>query len=211
MHFVKEPTLQKGRHEMNVLYDLPEIHYDYNLGDKFSISLIPLEHTSFTTLNEFEDNAIRAYDSLLPNGYNRNPGNVMDRPIFENEDFEKAANLILDKIKGTEIFLTLTNNRKRLWYSIDLLSELGVQKNSVFAHNLAELIKHYQKANKSGVQKRKVSATKSKINEKPRTELSKEDNAYQADKDKFMDVLFKLMKYGVLICIFGMVVKWLLF
>ncbi|ONG61247.1 excinuclease ABC subunit C [Bacillus cereus] len=147
-HFIKNPELQKGRYELNVEFNLPEIFHDYNLGDKFIISLIPLENTAFSTLNELEDNAIRAYDSLVPNGYNRNPGNVMDKPIFENDDFEKAANLMLDKIKGTEIFPTLTNNRKRLWYAIDLLSDLGLPKNLPFAHDLADLIKVYQKANK---------------------------------------------------------------
>ncbi|WPU78000.1 excinuclease ABC subunit C (plasmid) [Bacillus sp. RA(2023)] len=150
-HFVKNPELQKGRYELNFEFNLPEIFHDYNLGEKFSISLIPLENTSFLTLNELEDNAIRAYDSLVPNGYNRNPGNVMDKPIFKNDDFEKAANLILDKIKGTEVFLTLTNNRKRLWYAIDLLSELGLPKNLPFAHDLADLIKAYQKANKKSI------------------------------------------------------------
>ncbi|MEK4660137.1 MULTISPECIES: excinuclease ABC subunit C [Bacillus] len=149
MHFVKNSELQRGRYELNVQFNLPEIYHDYNFGDKFSISLIPLGYTTLSTLNELEDNAIRAYDSLVPNGYNKNTGNVMDKPIFENDDFEKAANLILDKIKGTEIFLTLTNDRKRFQYSINLLSELGLPtKNSVFANNLSGLIKAYQKDNK---------------------------------------------------------------
>ncbi|PEM69305.1 GIY-YIG nuclease family protein [Bacillus pseudomycoides] len=146
-HFVKNPN----RYELNVQINLPEIYHDYNFGDKFSISLIPLGYTAFSTLNELEDNAIRAYDSLVPNGYNKNPGNVMDKPIFANDDFEKAANLILDQIKGTEIFLTLTNNRKRFQYSIDLLSELGLPKNSPFAYSLADLIKAYQKTNKKRI------------------------------------------------------------
>lgn len=147
MHFVKNPE----KYELNVQFNLPEIYHDYYFGDKFSISLIPLGYTAFSTLNELEDNAIRAYDSLVPNGYNKNPGNVMDKPIFENDDFKKAANLMLDKIKGTDIFLTLTNDRKRFRYSIDLLSELGLPKNSPFAHGLADLIKAYQKANKKRI------------------------------------------------------------
>ncbi|WP_255293723.1 excinuclease ABC subunit C [Bacillus wiedmannii] len=246
-HFVKNQELKKGRYEMNVQFNLPEIYHDYNLGDKFSISLIPLEDTSFSTLNELEDNAIRAYDSLVPNGYNRNPGNILDKPIFANDDFEKAANLILDKIKGTEIFLTLTNNRKRLWYSIDLLSELGLPKNLTFSNNLAELIKVYQKANKKSGQKKTAFATVTDNNEKqdlnkgsrnqldeskrveeynnkraqttykefkikkPRIELGEEDISYEVDKKDFMEGFFKLLKYAVLIFVFGMVVKWMLF
>lgn len=246
-HFVKNQELKKGRYEMNVQFNLPEIYYDYNLGDKFSISLIPLEDTSFSTLNELEDNAIRAYDSLVPNGYNRNPGNIMDKPIFANDDFEKAANLILDKIKGTEVFLTLTNNRKRLWYSIDLLSELGLPENLTFANNLADLIKDYQKANKKSAHKKKAVATitdnngKQDLNkgpriqlyeskrveeynnnraqatykeikiENPRIKLDEEDMAYEADKKDFIGDFLKLVKYAVLIFVFGMVVKWMLF
>ncbi|ALC83899.1 MULTISPECIES: GIY-YIG nuclease family protein [Bacillus] len=124
-----------------------EIYKDYSLGDEFSISLIPLENTSFSSLNELEDNAIRAYDSFK-NGYNRMPGNIMDKHIFKNADYEKAANLILDKIKGTEVFLSLSNNRKRMNYTSSLFSELKLPRNIHFLLGFVKMIKEYQKAKK---------------------------------------------------------------
>lgn len=75
-----------------------EVYEDYCSGHTFSISVLPLESTSFLTLNELEDNAIRAYNALVPHGYNKNPGNVMDTFYFKNNDYQKVANLILDKI-----------------------------------------------------------------------------------------------------------------
>jgi hypothetical protein len=123
----------------------PRIYMDYSLGDEFSISLIPLENTSFSLLNELEDNAIRAYDSLQ-NGYNRMPGNVMDKHIFKNDDYQRAADLILDKIKGTELFLSLSNDRKRMAYTKSLLSELRLPNNFHFNVGFTKLTKEYQKA-----------------------------------------------------------------
>ncbi|MCY8098779.1 GIY-YIG nuclease family protein [Bacillus atrophaeus] len=76
-----------------------QVYEDFFLGDTFSISLIPLNITSFSTLNELEDNAIRAYDSFH-DGYNKMSGNVMDKYIFKNGEYQEAANIILDKIKG---------------------------------------------------------------------------------------------------------------
>lgn len=96
-HFLQEPT---GN---------PKINNDYSLGDTFSISLIPLEKTSFSSLNELEDNAIRAYDSFQK-GYNRMPGNIMDKPIFNNDDYQKVADLLLNKIKETDFFLVFRMN-----------------------------------------------------------------------------------------------------
>lgn len=136
IHFIKDPT---GN---------PEIYNDYSLGDKFNISLIPLENTSFSSLNELEDNAIRAYNSLAPAGYNRMPGNIKDKAFFNNDNYQKVADLLLDKIKGTEVFLTLTNSRKRIRYIRSLLSELGLPHNAHFILNFAKMIQEYQKANK---------------------------------------------------------------
>lgn len=142
-HFVTNPSENKARYEWTVEYNLPEIYDDYRLGDKFNISLISLKQTSFSSLNEFEDNAIRAYNSLVPHGYNRMPGNILDKPIFKNDDYEKAANLLLDKIKGS-----LPPPKKRMSYTLHLLSELECPRNTVFALNFIKLIKAYQKANR---------------------------------------------------------------
>ncbi|MFJ7512568.1 excinuclease ABC subunit C [Peribacillus simplex] len=126
----------------------PGVYKDYLLGDKFSISLIPLENTSFSSPNELEDNAIRAYDSLIPYGYNRSPGNVMDKHIFKSDNYQKAAELILDKIKGTDMFSSLSNNDKRMEYTRTLLSELVLPSNTHFLLNFVKMIKAYQKVNK---------------------------------------------------------------
>lgn len=124
----------------------PKVYEDYKLGDKFSISLIPLEKTKFSTLNELEDNAIRAYDSFW-NGYNRVQGNILDKHIFKNEEYQKVADLILDKIKGTELFLSLSNDRKRIKYTRRLFSELRLPDNAHFTINFVEMIKEYYNRN----------------------------------------------------------------
>lgn len=134
-HFLQEPS---GN---------PDIYNDYSLGDKFSISLIPLENTSFSSLNELEDNAIRAYDSF-PNGYNRMPGNIMDQPFFNNSDYQKVADLLLNKIKGTESFFSISNDRKRRDCIKSLLSELKLPYNLHFIQGFVKVIKEYQRLNK---------------------------------------------------------------
>lgn len=130
----------------------PRVYKDYNLGDEFIVSLIPLENTSFLSLNELEDNAIRAYDSFQ-NGYNRMPGNVVDKHIFKNDDYQKVAELLLDRIKGSESFSSLSNGKKRVNYVSNLLSELELPKNIHFILGFAKLIKEYQKANKKIIYK----------------------------------------------------------
>jgi hypothetical protein len=127
----------------------PEIYRDYRSGDTFVIHLIPLIKTSYSSLNELEDLAIRAYDSLIPFGYNKNPGNIMDQPIFKSEEYEKVANLLLDKIKETDIFWNLSNDQKRRRYTMTLLKELVVRDNPHFTRTFMDLIKAYRKANKS--------------------------------------------------------------
>lgn len=139
MHFV----IDKGN---------PDIYDDYRLGDEFSISLIPLEKTSFSSQNELEDNAIRAYESF-PNGYNRMPGNVMDKHIFKSDDYQKVADFLVNKIKGTELFLRLSNRRKRILYTNNLLLEHGLSLNANFINGFADVIKEYQKANKKNYKK----------------------------------------------------------
>ncbi|ANC77161.1 hypothetical protein ABE65_010255 [Fictibacillus phosphorivorans] len=131
----------------------PIIFEDYKKKDRFSISFIPLEDTSFKTLNDLEDNAIRAYNSLIPNGYNRNPGNILDKPIFKNDSDKEVAELLLNRIKDTEVFRGLTNKRKRLNFILDLLANLELPRNIGFAFNFVELIKEYQKTNKQMNQK----------------------------------------------------------
>ncbi|MFL0445418.1 GIY-YIG nuclease family protein [Bacillus subtilis] len=123
------------------------VYEDFCLGNTFRVSLIPLSITSFSTLNELEDNAIRAYASIL-NGYNKMSGNVMDKYIFRNDEYQEAANLILDKIQGTELFLSLTNDRKRMIYIGSLFTELNLPENIHFKLGLLKSIKEYQKANK---------------------------------------------------------------
>ncbi|WP_070120432.1 GIY-YIG nuclease family protein [Bacillus marinisedimentorum] len=125
-----------------------EVYMDYRLGNEFNISLIPIEYTSFSSLNELEDNAIRAYDSYQ-NGYNRMPGNILDKHIFESEDYQKAADLILGAVKE-EILLDLTNTRKRMKYVKELFLELGLPHNIHFTIGFVRVIKEYQKEVKKG-------------------------------------------------------------
>lgn len=123
----------------------PELHGDYCLGEKFTISLIPLAKTSFSSLDDLEDYAIRAYDSLIPNGYNKIPGNIMVKPIYRNEDHRKVSDLILNDIKETEEFCNLSNDKKRIKYIRKLLSELNLPQNTSFILSFMKAIKEYQK------------------------------------------------------------------
>lgn len=134
VHFVKN----KGN---------PKIYTDYEHDDEFIIHLIPLSDTSFSDLNELEDNAIRAYDSFK-NGYNRMEGIMMDKPIFEKEEYQEVADFMLDKIKGTESFMNLKNNTDRKLYIRNLFSEFELPNNWGFMSPFATVIQKYLKANK---------------------------------------------------------------
>jgi hypothetical protein len=125
----------------------PEIYTDYCSGDEFSVSLIPLEDTSFTSLKELEDYAIRAYDSF-PNGYNRMPGNYMEQRYSANDDYQKVAEFLLDKLKGTELHISLSNTRKRYNFIGHLCADLGLLRDERLARNFDMLMKLHKKANK---------------------------------------------------------------
>ncbi|CDQ20344.1 GIY-YIG nuclease family protein [Halobacillus karajensis] len=128
MHFIKG----KGN---------AEVYEDYLLGDKFSISLISLKETSFSRLNDLEGAAIRAYNALYPYGYNKVAGNILDKPIFKNNDYKMIAEFILDKVKETEWFSKLTNNKKRFSYTYRFLSEHKLPLDSHFLHTFPKSIK----------------------------------------------------------------------
>lgn len=148
-HFVVNPDTQNSRKLINDTYGTPEIYHDYKAGDHFIISFVPLENTSFLSLDELESNAILAYDSLSPNGYNRHPGVIVEKPVFKSHDFEKAAYLLFQEIDGKEeIFKELTNDRKRIDFTLDLMSKLELPNNKSFAIDFIKLIKRYQKMNK---------------------------------------------------------------
>lgn len=125
-----------------------EVYEDYCLGDKFHISIIPLESTMFLTLDELEDSAIRSYDALFPSGYNKLNGNILGKPIFKNDDYQKVSDLILDRIKRTEVFWDLTNDKKRVRFIGQLFKEFNLPYNPNFRVNFRKVIKEYQKANK---------------------------------------------------------------
>lgn len=148
-HFVTNPIENSARYSLGIKCKLPEIYNDYHLGEKFNISLIPLAITSFSTLDDLEYNAISAYNAFVDDGgYNRTNGNIINKGFFKNDDQENAANLILDKIKGTDIFSTLTNDKLRIHYVQTLSSELLLPSNHSFRINLVRRIKAYQKASK---------------------------------------------------------------
>lgn len=51
-----------------------DVYADYKYGDKFTIKMIALENSGFTTLNELERNTIATYDAYAK-GYNKTRGN----------------------------------------------------------------------------------------------------------------------------------------
>jgi GIY-YIG catalytic domain len=145
-HFVINPANNEERYKANMEFDLPEIYSDYRAGDLFEISLIPLENTTFSTLDDLEAYAISAYNASVENGgYNRTRGNVLNKVQFENEEQEQVANLILNKIKASELFLTLTNDKKRNKYTRILALELALPSDSKFFLLFPKKIKDFQK------------------------------------------------------------------
>ncbi|MED3629772.1 GIY-YIG nuclease family protein [Bacillus subtilis] len=122
------------------------IYKDFISGNKFTIDLIPLYSSSYSTLNELEDIAIRAYEAF-PKGYNRVYGNIIDKPIYHNEDFEKIVNLIIERIKDkdTEEFLDLTNIKKRRRYINNLFKAQGLGWDSPLSIYLFDAIKEEHK------------------------------------------------------------------
>lgn len=51
-----------------------DVYADYKYGDKFTIKMIALSKSGFSTLNELERNTIRTYDAFSK-GYNKTRGN----------------------------------------------------------------------------------------------------------------------------------------
>lgn len=153
-HFATNPASQanQARHDMTVQFDLPELHHDYHKGDAFGIHVIPLAKTTFSTLNELEAHAIVAYDSIIPRGYNRVSGHIVDKSLFETDRLEQAADLLIETISKTDIFWSLTNQEKRRKYTAVLFSELVLPRHTHFLLNFLRKIKSYQKAN--SIQKR---------------------------------------------------------
>lgn len=147
-HFTSNPANNQARKRMNELMNLPEVYIDYRSKDQFSISLLPLENSSFSTLNELEDNAIRAYDSIAPAGYNRISGNLMDKPVFQNDNCQQAAEFLLEMIKETDVFWSLTNDKARKKYTHLLFWELVLPGDFVFSIDFVHLLRAYRKANK---------------------------------------------------------------
>lgn len=51
-----------------------DVYADYKYGNKFTIKMIALKNSGFSTLNELERNTIRHYNAFS-NGYNKTRGN----------------------------------------------------------------------------------------------------------------------------------------
>lgn len=51
-----------------------DVYADFKYGDKFTIKMISLEKSGYSTLNELERNTILAYDAFA-SGYNKTRGN----------------------------------------------------------------------------------------------------------------------------------------
>ena len=123
----------------------PDLQEHYRMREKFTVSMIPLDNTPYSSLDDLEDCAIRAYNSLYPNGYNRIPGKMMVKPIFRNEAYQEVAYLLLNDIKEKEEFSSLTNDKKRMKYIRSLFAELNLPQNISIKLSLMNLIKDYQK------------------------------------------------------------------
>ncbi|TYS57323.1 excinuclease ABC subunit C [Sutcliffiella horikoshii] len=148
-HFVTNPSKSEARSRTTSEYKLPELYNDYRSGDKFTISLIPLKETPFSILEELEAYAIAAYNASVEyGGYNRTEGNVHSKVCFNNYDHEKVANFIINKVKDTEIFTTLTNDKKRMKYTWTLALELALPRTPSFRLNFSKKIKEFHKDNK---------------------------------------------------------------
>jgi hypothetical protein len=126
----------------------PGVYSDYVSGDKFLINLLPIRQTCFSDLNELETNAISAYDSYKA-GYNETPGNILDKPIFKHKDYEHVAELILDRVKDTQLFTRLTNKRDRISYARRFLAEYNLPPVAEFYLPFADKIKDYKQSLKN--------------------------------------------------------------
>ena len=51
-----------------------DVYADYKYGDEFTIKMVELENSGYTTLNELERHMIRAYNAYTK-GYNKTQGN----------------------------------------------------------------------------------------------------------------------------------------
>lgn len=51
-----------------------DVYADYKYGDKFTIKMIALDNSGFTTLNKLERNTIATYNAYSK-GYNKTRGN----------------------------------------------------------------------------------------------------------------------------------------
>lgn len=131
-----------------------EVFDDYIYDEEFCISLIPLSSTKFSTLNELEGSAIVAYNTLYPHGYNKIAGNIFDKPLYDNSEYQQVSDLILHRIKEIDEFPTLTNDRKRLAYIVKLFKEFEIPHNTGFYLNFKTAIKEYQKSIKDKLKNR---------------------------------------------------------
>ncbi|GGC97426.1 hypothetical protein GCM10007216_30240 [Thalassobacillus devorans] len=82
------------------------------------------------------------------------PFKIFDKPNFKNNDYKMIAEFILDKVKETEWFSKLTNNKKRFSYTYRFLSEHKLPLDSHFLHTFPKSIKVYQEANKKSINKK---------------------------------------------------------
>lgn len=134
----------------------PEIYRDYLAGHKIFISPLPLGETGYSSLNEFEDYAIRAYGCLDPYGYNRTSGNVMDHVTYSNEDYYKLTELLLSKLLESGELWDLTNDKKRINYIGNLFVEYNLPYNTEFQLGFRTAAKVFQKENKKETRKESI-------------------------------------------------------
>lgn len=123
----------------------PEVYNDYKSGHEFSISLIPLAETSFTSLNDLETAAFIAYE-LGSHDYNILKTNTNHGYAFKNDDYLNVAQLILDRVKDTEEFKEVQRVAKaRAFYTMKLCNQFELPRNNHFQAEFPKMIQVYQK------------------------------------------------------------------
>lgn len=126
----------------------PGVYEDYDCGFDFAISFIRLEDSPFDDLYELEDNAIRAYNSIEPNGYNKVIGKIIDEDMFSLDEHKKISQLFIEKMKGDEEFYTYKKDNQLYFYVSNFCRNNDIVDNHYFKKTLMREIRTYRKLNK---------------------------------------------------------------
>jgi hypothetical protein len=125
-----------------------EVFEDYDSGFDFTISIISLKDSPFDDLDELEDNAIRAYNSMEPYGYNKAIGKIIDEDMFSLDEHKEISQLFIKKMKDDEEFYSYKKDNQLYFYISNFCRENNVVDNHRFKKTLMREIRKYRKLNK---------------------------------------------------------------